>query len=76
MSEWKGMIVTCDRCGKECRRKFLGESELDGGFTHINGVEEMPEAWRYRYEIGWLCPECNSKYEHLQTHFMKGADDE
>ena len=76
MGEWIGMIVTCDRCGKECRRKLLGERELDGGFTHVQNFEEMPGTWKYRYEIGYLCPECNGEYESLLRNFMKGANDE
>lgn len=71
MSEWKGMIIGCDRCGKELRRKRLGETELDGGFTHVERFEEMPETWKYRYEIGHLCPECNAEYEEIITKFMK-----
>ena len=74
MSEWKGMIVACDRCGKEYRRKFLGEKELDGGFTHIGKFEKMAETWEYRHDIGWLCPECNSEYKSLLMRFMKGSD--
>ena len=64
MSEWKGMIIGCDRCGKELRRKRLGETELDGGFTHVERFEEMPETWKYRYEIGYLCPECNAEIRY------------
>lgn len=71
MSEWKGMIIGCDRCGKELRRKRLGETELDGGFTHVERFEEMPETWKYRYEIGYLCPECNTAYETLVKNFME-----
>lgn len=75
MSEWKGMIVSCDRCGKECRRKLLGEKDLDGGFTHIEQYEQMPGEWKYRFEIGWLCPECTSEYESLTASFMKMSAD-
>lgn len=71
MSEWKGMIIGCDRCGKELRRKRLGETELDGGFTHVERFEEIPETWKHRYEIGWLCPECNTAYETLIKNFME-----
>ena len=71
MSEWKGMIIGCDRCGKELRRKRLGETELDGGFTHVERFEEMPETWKYRYEIGYLCPECNAEYEEIITKCME-----
>ena len=71
MSEWKGKIVTCDRCFRECRCKFVGEDELDGGFTRVERFEEIPETWKYRYEIGWLCPECNTAYEILIKNFME-----
>ena len=71
MSDWKGMIIGCDRCGKELRRKRLGETELDGGFTHVEMFEEIPETWKYRYEIGYLCPECNTAYETLVKNFME-----
>jgi len=73
MSEWQGIIIGCDRCGKELRRKRLGETDLDGGFTHVERFEEMPETWKYRYEIGYLCPECNSEYESLLRNFMMGS---
>lgn len=71
MSEWKGKIVTCDRCGKECRCRYKGGKELDGGFTYVEMFEEMPEAWKYRHEIGWLCPDCNTTYETLVKNFME-----
>ena len=35
MAEWKGMITTCDRCGKETRRKWINEKEMDGGLEGI-----------------------------------------
>lgn len=70
MSEWQGMIIGCDRCGKELRRKRLGETELDGGFTHVERFEEMPDTWKYRYEVGYLCPDCNAEYESLIRSFM------
>lgn len=73
MGEWKGKIVTCDKCGRECRRKLIDTTEADGGFTHVERFEEMPETWKYRYEIGYLCPECNGEYELLLQNFMIGS---
>lgn len=75
MSEWKGKIIACDRCGKECRCKFLKDDELDGGFTHVERFEKVPEDWYYSYEIGWLCPNCFGEFKYLREQFMKGADD-
>ena len=70
MGEWKGMIVTCDKCGRECRRKLIDTTEADGGFTRINHYVEMPDTWKYRYEVGYLCPDCNAEYESLIRSFM------
>lgn len=71
MGEWKGMIITCDRCGKEHRRALLGEKVLDGGFTRADDFEGMPSSWEYRRNTGWLCPECNTAYETLVKNFME-----
>jgi len=69
--EWIGKIVTCDRCYRECRRKLLERTEQDGGFTHTDRFVEMPETWKYRQETGWLCPDCNAKYESIIADFME-----
>lgn len=73
MSEWVGMIIGCDRCGKEIRMKRLGERELDGGFTYNEKFEELPKTWKYHYETGYLCPECSSEYELLLQNFKLGS---
>lgn len=75
MGEWKGMIITCDRCGKEHRRALLGEKVLDGGFTRADEFEDMPSSWKYRHDIGWLCPACSREYERLARAFMEGGVD-
>lgn len=68
--EWKGKIIICDRCGQECRRAFLKQTEMDGGFTVNDCFEPMPEEWKYIYDVGWLCPACKKKYEKLMDEFM------
>lgn len=75
MGEWKGKIVTCDRCGRECRRELIDTVEADGGFTRIDRFVKMPETWKYRYEIGYLCPDCNAEYESLIKAFMGKAEE-
>lgn len=74
MSEWIGKIVACDRCGKEYRCKLAGVKELDGGFSRALNFDPMGDGWSFRYEIGWLCPECNSKYESLVKDFKERND--
>ena len=70
MGEWMGKIVTCDKCGREYRRQLIDTTETDGGFTGINNYAEMPETWKYRYGVGYLCPDCNAEYESLIRSFM------
>lgn len=70
MAEWKGMIVSCDRCGKEIRRKWLNEKKMDGGFTRIQNFEPMAEDWDYKVGIGWLCPNCEAAYKNMLDMFM------
>ena len=71
MSEWIGKIVTCDRCGREVRRKLLERTELDGGFTSTNRFAEMPETWKYHHDTGWLCPDCADEFQKHLDAFMK-----
>lgn len=68
--EWSGKIVICDRCGREFRRSFISEKEMDGGFTVLKNFEPMSEDWKYIGDIGWLCPACKKKYEELMEEFM------
>lgn len=74
--EWSGRITTCDRCGRECRRSFLNEKEMDGGFTVLKNFEPMPEDWHYNGDIGWLCPDCKKKHEELIKEFMNVESEE
>lgn len=71
MAEWKGKIVTCDRCGTECRRKFLKDEHCDGGFTVSPRFEPLEDGWKYHYEIGWLCPACEEEFEKTISNFLK-----
>lgn len=71
MGEWTGKIVSCDKCGREIRRELIDQTETDGGFTRIDRYVELPKTWKYRYEIGYLCPDCNAEYESVIKKFME-----
>lgn len=74
--EWSGRITICDRCLAECRRSFIKEKEMDGGFTVLKNFEPMPEDWHYNADIGWLCPDCWNEYEELIKEFMDAGNKE
>lgn len=59
MSEAKGKLKTCDRCGKSIFLKYIGQGVLDGGFTRFDKYEELPETWLWTSQIGTLCDECS-----------------
>lgn len=70
MSEQCGKLVTCDRCGKNAFLKCIGEGETDGGYTKWNKFEEAHNGWKYYYNTGLLCPECNEEYVDIVEEFM------
>lgn len=58
MSETKGKLTTCDRCGEEIFLKYIGKGETDGGYTTWDRFEDLPEEWMFNTQIGYLCPHC------------------
>lgn len=58
MSERKGKLVSCDRCGREIFLKYIGKGEADGGYTIWDRFENLPDDWMYTSQIGTLCPHC------------------
>lgn len=69
MSEWKGMITICDRCGAENRRSYTGRTEMDGGFTRINNFEALAEGWEM-HDGKMFCPDCEREYQQTLKAFM------
>lgn len=59
MSEVKGTLLTCDRCGATCFLKYTNEGVLKG--------------WQYYYRtiVGHLCPNCNAEFEKIIKEFME-----
>lgn len=75
MSTQKGLLVTCDRCGKTTFRKYIGKGETDGGYTTWDKFEATPDGWKYSDDLGsWLCPKCNTEYEKIKEEFKSKVD--
>lgn len=80
MSEQRGKLVTCDRCGESIFLKELEvkERERDGGFTRWNEYkyEDLPEGWSsVTFDRGFsvnykLCPHCYELFEKYRTMFF------
>lgn len=73
MAEEKGMLKTCDRCGKTIFLKCTGEGEMDGGFTRWNEFEPAPQGWDYVRDVGTLCPDCMCDYNFMIDNFKRGC---
>lgn len=77
MSEVKGMLKTCDRCGESVFLKAIGVGELDGGFTKWSNFEDAPEGWIWNYDTRkLLCPKCSAAYISIVKQFMEQVDGE
>lgn len=58
MSSKKGMLTTCDRCGAETFREYIGQGDADGGYTKWDKFQRLPDDWLYETQVGALCPRC------------------
>lgn len=58
MSAKKGLLTTCDRCGAETFREYIGQGDADGGYTKWDKFKPLPDNWMYASEVGTLCPRC------------------
>ena len=79
MSERKGKLLECDRCGKSTFLNLTGEGEADGGFTRWDKFERMPEGWEFIHtnnsmdRIVLLCDNCNKEYKKMFKEFMENG---
>ncbi len=69
MSQVKGRLVTCDRCGEAVFSKTIGDGETDGGFTRWNKFEPLPRGWG-SHNGNDLCPSCSSEWNKIETEFL------
>lgn len=72
MSEVKGKLVTCNRCGNTHFLKFVEETSIDGGYSSYDHYEELPEEWLYATQFGHLCENCAKEFRDWITRFMNG----
>lgn len=70
MSEILGKLITCNRCENTHFQRRTGSKDLDGGWTHLDTYEKLPEDWLYESEFGHLCPSCSRMFKILMTDFF------
>lgn len=70
MSEAKGLLKTCDRCGEQIFLRCTGEGSRDGGFTRWNEFEPAT-GWNYIADVGSVCPKCWSEYQNMLERYKK-----
>ena len=73
MSEQRGKLVECDRCGCTVFLKYLGQGELDGGYTRWDKFEKLPETWMYESQVGCLCDKCAGLFRAF-IHKLKNGE--
>ena len=73
MSEVKGKMITCERCGRQIFLKFIEKRTTDGGFGDTYEVyEEKPDSWMWNSQIGNLCPHCSGLFRVFIHKLMFG----
>ena len=70
--EQRGKMIRCKRDDNFVFLKYLGEKDLDGGFSRYDNFEKLPEDWLYENEFGYLCPECAREFKTFMTNFFNG----
>lgn len=65
MSDERGLLKTCDRCGRQVFLKYIGENVTDGGYTRWDKFEDAPTGWNIVKGVGCVCPECWKEYTEL-----------
>lgn len=70
MSDIKGLMRTCDRCGAWVFMKCVGEGSADGGYTRWNNFEPV-SGWDYIKDVGTVCPKCWDEYTRFLNKFKQ-----
>lgn len=67
----EGRLTVCPRCGTSVFSRKKSTIEMDGGFSHANEFEPLPDGWQYApaFEM-FLCPVCTQAYENLTKDFI------
>ena len=73
MSDIKGKLITCNRCGETVFVKLIGKDYFDGGYSSRDKFEEPPEGWQTWIcieQYTCLCPECYKEWQEVRKKFF------
>ncbi len=73
MGQEKGMLTTCNRCGTQVFSKFISRESVDGGYSHREKYEDLPEGWdtdRVKGVYTMLCPTCKKDWHKIGQAFL------
>lgn len=69
----EGLLLTCDRCGKQIMLTEKLQHNTDGGFTKNFSYSDEPEDWA-KHEGKDICDECNEDYEKMIDKFYHDVE--
>ena len=69
----EGLLLTCDRCGKQIMLTEKLQHNTDGGFTKNFSYSDEPED-RAKHEGKDICDECNKDYEKMIDKFYHDVE--
>ena len=69
----EGLLLTCDRCGKQIMLTEKLQHNTDGGFTRNITYSDEPEDWA-KHEGKDICDECNKDYEKMIDKFYHDVE--
>ena len=69
----QGLLLTCDRCGKQIMLTEKIEHNTDGGFSRSVTYSDEPDDWT-KHEGKDLCDEYNKYYEMMIEKFYKDVE--
>ena len=70
MPRVKGEMVSCCRCPTTIFLKYLGKSDMDGGYSSYEKYEELPKEWMHESQFGYLCPKCSKEFQTFCRDFF------
>lgn len=69
----EGLLLTCDRCGKQIMLTEKIEHDTDGSFTRNITYSDEPEDWT-KHEGKDICDECEKCYSQMMERFYKDVE--
>lgn len=70
-----GMYITCQGCGKHLFLRQIGYNSVDAALKNRHSFydvfETVPQDWKIKCDLGWVCPQCAKDYELMIEDFKK-----